>query len=1090
MSSEAITKNEKLLRILREHLSQGEHFDVYKQATEKLVTWLGNRKAYYADVRPKIVDLIQVAQLTLRRMCGIDNSRTFHISQCPATLQGFVNCYVALVCAIAPFVDLFPEPPLRTRLQALLKTIENKAPPAVIQSDVDLSTAAGVDDRVALTNSSIPQMTQSLLRRPSSSGSLVGPVSRSESPDIPLAQHSGASIANIPHQTSLQRPLSAGGKPSNRRFESPSVASSTPTGPSTSRLDGVSHVTSESISQTNTWRKRPLPPSPIVVPSTYSPAVPSPSNLLHEGPYPTPVTATSIPPNFIPMPMINPLPIGLPSPLTPTVASPTLSASPVASTSAAQTTEMSISAPPNVGAVPSKKRKVTSRKTSFLDLDIQDWLKKRETQKQDSHPERDKVDDGVSATREATVPVKTEGAAGAEGSTIAVPSIPKEVTDVPTEPNLCARSVTSQITHDEAPARDSSNAAVHRTSAVDASMADTSFDEDEVDAFLQNELSPSPRSQKLDLPSTTDSRDRSAATSTNVTPAPVSRPTLPQLQTPSESPADSDVDMLDSESTEVRSPSLIVKELPTVLPGCDSTNDDAAIFVREGVTPGPHIQNDADTSKDTETSKLEPSASERKKSDVTVDASGSSSDLPATPGVNVASSSQSSSSGELLIGHTESTVQDKAAVSVRNADVAETSDDLGTLNTTSDPTPEDASLVQLDQDRTEIGSFSQGPQPVPVVPEAERMSVRRTFEHTGLSEDRGHTSLQADEMNSHAAFIAEGASTRAVSEPDAPSRHVTPIIAKPMTPVSLRPTAPSGVPSLPTPSSLPLENSPHAQPNEKSAAPFNLPLSEEGELAPPSNRIPVEGPEEGEIQASPSHPSVDLNVLPSTVTSLPEKPVTVSLHLPSQPPKSSLGSHDGNIPQATTTTTKTCFMSVLGLMAGSGIPQRHSLEFTLTEEQLDALKRWNERYTASDDMSSSLCLSLATYSFPRCLTTLHEDSTAPYGTVLKGDPLPWQTRYQVQARINEEPWLGLYPPFCVSMPLFRRLHIYHKSCRRRRIISWITQRKLRRERTALSSTFPAILRIGSSSFIFIRRVPRSLPNCRNDVRRMCNGNSS
>lgn len=66
MSSEAITRNEKLLRILREHLSQGEHFDVYKQATEKLVTWLGNRKAYYADVRPKVcVSMYNVVAMML-----------------------------------------------------------------------------------------------------------------------------------------------------------------------------------------------------------------------------------------------------------------------------------------------------------------------------------------------------------------------------------------------------------------------------------------------------------------------------------------------------------------------------------------------------------------------------------------------------------------------------------------------------------------------------------------------------------------------------------------------------------------------------------------------------------------------------------------------------------------------------------------------------------------------------------------------------------------------------------------------------------------------------------------------------------------
>ncbi|KAH9831625.1 uncharacterized protein C8Q71DRAFT_296108 [Rhodofomes roseus] len=118
--------NEKLFPLFRRNLSEN-NVGLYAATADKLALWAARDKAYYPFARPVIVELLETANSQVRRHSNAPD-KPFHISECPESLKPWVEPYIKLLKAVAPFYHLFPEPQLQARLRALLQTINFDLP--------------------------------------------------------------------------------------------------------------------------------------------------------------------------------------------------------------------------------------------------------------------------------------------------------------------------------------------------------------------------------------------------------------------------------------------------------------------------------------------------------------------------------------------------------------------------------------------------------------------------------------------------------------------------------------------------------------------------------------------------------------------------------------------------------------------------------------------------------------------------------------------------------------------------------------------------------------------------------------------------
>ncbi|KAF8512255.1 hypothetical protein JB92DRAFT_2929258 [Gautieria morchelliformis] len=117
-----VSTNTKVFRDLDRKLSSNNQ-EAFIQAADKLTKWLASEKAYYPEARPQIVSLLEAAAYTLARLIGLRLVNDFHISRCTPDIQTRAAAYTVLVETARPFLPLFPEVDLKTRLVNIFSTI-------------------------------------------------------------------------------------------------------------------------------------------------------------------------------------------------------------------------------------------------------------------------------------------------------------------------------------------------------------------------------------------------------------------------------------------------------------------------------------------------------------------------------------------------------------------------------------------------------------------------------------------------------------------------------------------------------------------------------------------------------------------------------------------------------------------------------------------------------------------------------------------------------------------------------------------------------------------------------------------------------
>ncbi|KAH8101025.1 hypothetical protein BXZ70DRAFT_146963 [Cristinia sonorae] len=122
MSKDQVSANSDIFRKYRNAFLQ-RNPDVLKPAASDLLRWLGDRRAYYAEARPQIVDLIEVLQATIAR--HNPSPAAFHISSYIGIdlVRTHLDFYEKLVHIVLRFRDQFIESDLQARVVNLARTI-------------------------------------------------------------------------------------------------------------------------------------------------------------------------------------------------------------------------------------------------------------------------------------------------------------------------------------------------------------------------------------------------------------------------------------------------------------------------------------------------------------------------------------------------------------------------------------------------------------------------------------------------------------------------------------------------------------------------------------------------------------------------------------------------------------------------------------------------------------------------------------------------------------------------------------------------------------------------------------------------------
>ncbi|KAJ6618281.1 hypothetical protein B0H10DRAFT_2030125 [Mycena sp. CBHHK59/15] len=93
----------------------------YIGPANKLAGWLKNGKAYYAEARPQILNILLTARHTLCVSAGLRPDRPFHVSMCPA--HQLTDTYTQLILAIEPYQHHFVEADYQGIIKGLVETV-------------------------------------------------------------------------------------------------------------------------------------------------------------------------------------------------------------------------------------------------------------------------------------------------------------------------------------------------------------------------------------------------------------------------------------------------------------------------------------------------------------------------------------------------------------------------------------------------------------------------------------------------------------------------------------------------------------------------------------------------------------------------------------------------------------------------------------------------------------------------------------------------------------------------------------------------------------------------------------------------------
>ncbi|KAK7023875.1 hypothetical protein R3P38DRAFT_2954659 [Favolaschia claudopus] len=188
--NEVASKNEKVFRVFKDKLSRTDN---YPHFCEKFGSWLSNEKAYYPEARPTIVEILLIAEDTLRTA----------MHSMGDAYPALASAFIGLVNTVAPYQDRF-EQDLQASLQYLLRTVQEmqnppqhrNPPPHTAQDTTPFPTAPVIEPSQrmrpssssladALTPTSATQVSApSPLESKAASGSVV-PLSTTDGPQVP-----------------------------------------------------------------------------------------------------------------------------------------------------------------------------------------------------------------------------------------------------------------------------------------------------------------------------------------------------------------------------------------------------------------------------------------------------------------------------------------------------------------------------------------------------------------------------------------------------------------------------------------------------------------------------------------------------------------------------------------------------------------------------------------------------------------------------------------------------------------------------------------------------------------------------------------
>ncbi|KAJ3728877.1 hypothetical protein C8R42DRAFT_279310 [Lentinula raphanica] len=202
ISSEPKERNRQLLDIIGKKLSKTQSF---VEAANKLAKWTNDPRAYYDDVRERIIKLLERARLTLRHELNLAPGAPFNIHHYPD--NPFISAYKNLILTVYKYRSSFPrdELHLQSRLQGLYMTVTS------LDNIIDLDAMSSPGSTVA-AQTAVPQSSPPVAASPTVSLpiTVMSPITESTPTTIsfPNLHTSNLSTTN-PTSASISSPVSA-----------------------------------------------------------------------------------------------------------------------------------------------------------------------------------------------------------------------------------------------------------------------------------------------------------------------------------------------------------------------------------------------------------------------------------------------------------------------------------------------------------------------------------------------------------------------------------------------------------------------------------------------------------------------------------------------------------------------------------------------------------------------------------------------------------------------------------------------------------------------------------------------------------------
>ncbi|KAJ7702398.1 hypothetical protein B0H17DRAFT_1044202 [Mycena rosella] len=108
--------NQRLFEIFKKRLQPP--LKNFGPIAKKFGEWLQNEKAYYLEARKEIVEILVIAETTLRESVGLEEYRSL------------ADAYTQLILCVVPFRERFVEPELRVSVEKLIASVPNPPPAA------------------------------------------------------------------------------------------------------------------------------------------------------------------------------------------------------------------------------------------------------------------------------------------------------------------------------------------------------------------------------------------------------------------------------------------------------------------------------------------------------------------------------------------------------------------------------------------------------------------------------------------------------------------------------------------------------------------------------------------------------------------------------------------------------------------------------------------------------------------------------------------------------------------------------------------------------------------------------------------------